>query len=634
MRAIGLLAVMVALAAPTPAAAETFNVTGSQDVTGTCEGSSCPSIRAALATAQGTEGADTILVPAGNYQLTQGSLTVDTPVTIRGAGARSTTIIGDPQLLERVFDVGAGVSATFTRLTMSSGTAGSHNNFFGGNLRNNAGTVLLDHVRVTDGSAASGGGVSNVAGAMTIQHSLIDGNRALTGGGDSGGIQNFGSETTPGVLTVRDSTVAFNTANLVGGIFSWGNPGNVTTLERVTVAHNTGGFRGIGGIAPGSEGEAFHVRASIIAHNTVSGEDWNCGNPAPISDGGNVVSNDDCGFAAAGDVQNADPLLSAETVDAGGETDVFTIDALSPARDRAGGCLGADQRDLPRPQGGACDAGAYEVDQAPDTSLTVTPGLAGSAPTFAFASPEPGSRFECRLDGPGGGGTFAPCTSPTTYPGLPPGGYTFFVRAIDGGGAADPTPASSGFVVSLVQQSPPEPELRKTVVVEEASGTVRVRLKGSNKFVALDEVQDIPLGSTIDTLKGRVTLTAAADKQGNTATADFYDGVFKVGQTKGAKPFTVLTLTEKLSCSKRGQASTAAKRKTKRRLWGNGTGRFRTDGSYSSATVRGTIWLTQDHCDRTATKVTRGSVTVRDFVKKKTIVVRKGDQYVARSKKK
>ena len=34
----------------------------------------------------------------------------------------------------------------------------------------------------------------------------------------------------------------------------------------------------------------------------------------------------------------------------------------------------------------------------------------------------------------------------------------------------------------------------------------------------------------VDTLKGRVTLVAAGGQQ-----ADFYDGIFKIGQGKGAK---------------------------------------------------------------------------------------------------
>ena len=44
------------------------------------------------------------------------------------------------------------------------------------------------------------------------------------------------------------------------------------------------------------------------------------------------------------------------------------------------------------------------------------------------------------------------------------------------------------------------------------------------------------------------------------------------------------------------------------KLWGNGKGKFRTSGKYSSATVRGTIWLVEDRCEGTLTKVTRGTV--------------------------
>jgi ferric-dicitrate binding protein FerR (iron transport regulator) len=80
------------------------------------------------------------------------------------------------------------------------------------------------------------------------------------------------------------------------------------------------------------------------------------------------------------------------------------------------------------------------------------------------------------------------------------------------------------------------------------------------------------------------------------------------------------------------KATIAAKRKKKRRLWGDGSGRFRTEGEYSSATVRGTKWLVEDRCKTTLTRVTKGSVTVRDFVKKKTVVVRKGKRYIARAK--
>ena len=52
-----------------------------------------------------------------------------------------------------------------------------------------------------------------------------------------------------------------------------------------------------------------------------------------------------------------------------------------------------DQRGVPRPQGALCDAGAYELDPPPETSVE------GGGPPFAFSASDPGSTFECSLDG-------------------------------------------------------------------------------------------------------------------------------------------------------------------------------------------------------------------------------------------
>ena len=75
----------------------------------------------------------------------------------------------------------------------------------------------------------------------------------------------------------------------------------------------------------------------------------------------------------------------------------------------------------------------------------------------------------------------------------------------------------------------------------------------------------------------------------------------------------------------------AAKKKT-RKLWGEGKGNFRTDGKFSSATVRGTRWLVTDRCDGTLTRVTEGSVTRARLQKRKNVIVRAGKQYLARAK--
>jgi hypothetical protein len=97
---------------------------------------------------------------------------------------------------------------------------------------------------------------------------------------------------------------------------------------------------------------------------------------------------------------------------------------------------------------------------------------------------------------------------------------------------------------------------------------------------------------------------------------------------------TTLTLRVALDCKKvrRGKASAAAKKPKSRKLWGDGKGKFRTKGSYSAATVRGTKWLVQDTCTSTTTRVTQGVVSVEDFVTHKKKTVRKGKRYIARKK--
>ena len=48
---------------------------------------------------------------------------------------------------------------------------------------------------------------------------------------------------------------------------------------------------------------------------------------------------------------------------------------------------------------------------------------------------------------------------------------------------------------------------------------MRIKLRGRKRFVRLTEGQQVPVGTIVDTLKGRVTLVAANDRQGGTATA-------------------------------------------------------------------------------------------------------------------
>jgi hypothetical protein len=173
----------------------------------------------------------------------------------------------------------------------------------------------------------------------------------------------------------------------------------------------------------------------------------------------------------------------------------------------------------------------------------------------------------------------------------------------------------------------PEPVAGRSVNATPVSGTVRIKERGSNRYVTLQAGDQIPVGSSVDTREGRVTLETAGGGK-----ADFFDGLFRIGQGRGARPLTTLTLTERIDCRRRATASQKRKPR-KRKLWGSGTGRFRTTGNYSAATVRGTRWLVTDRCTSTTTKVTQGSVTVRDLVKRRNVVVRSGRSYIARARR-
>jgi hypothetical protein len=165
----------------------------------------------------------------------------------------------------------------------------------------------------------------------------------------------------------------------------------------------------------------------------------------------------------------------------------------------------------------------------------------------------------------------------------------------------------------------------RSVVAEVAKGTVRIRRRGSNRFVTLDGSAGIPVGSTVDARDGEVFLTAIPRAGAAPERAKFWDGIFRISQARG---ITTLTLTEQLApCSKRARAAQKRKPKT-RRLWGDGKGKFRTKGRYSAATVRGTKWLVTDGCRFTRTRVTRGAVNVTDG--RKRVIVRKGRSYTAR----
>jgi hypothetical protein len=282
----------------------------------------------------------------------------------------------------------------------------------------------------------------------------------------------------------------------------------------------------------------------------------------------------------------------------------------------------------------------------PETTITAGPSgmIQDRTPTFSFRSSEAGSAFRCSVDRVAVGA----CSSPFTTAALEAGPHRFEVAAVDTAGNVDPTPANRDVRVAAKLADLPAPALATStnvaplaglVLVAVPAGPARAAQKGL-KFVPLQEARQIPVGSFLDTRSGTVRLSVARDARGRTQSGDFRAGVFQVLQSRrrSAKGLTELRLkgSSFRRCERRAGRSEARlaqlSRRTIRRLRSHARGRFRTRARSSAATVRGTSWDTLDRCDGTLTRVRRGRVAVRDFRRRRTILVRAGRSYLARAR--
>ncbi len=401
-----------------------------------------------------------------------------------------------------------------------------------------------------------------------------------------------------GSLSLIDSTVVDNEARQGGGIANLGT----LTVVRSTITGN----RAFTSTDASEGGGIYSANATTVRNSTISGNSASSGE-STSSEGGGVLVNDGSFTAHSTTIaRNVAPVGSA----------IYSNTPLAPIVTLSHTIIESDGTLFSCIGGATFQSSNTIVNHSSCGGPAVDPQLAeladngGPTDTQAIASTSPAANAgtTCDPTDQRGVARVGPCdigayeSSATAQPGPGPG----------------PGP----------QPPPdlPDPEAGKNVNVT-PNGTVKIKVPGSNRFVTLTEGRQLPIGTIVDTPKGSVTIEAAGNQF-----AKFYDGIFKIGQGKGAKPLTTLTLVEKLSCPSSGKASAAAKGKKKRRLWGDGKGRFQTKGKHSAATVVGTKWLVEDRCKSTLTKVAKGRVSVRDFVLKKTVIVRAGKTYVARAK--
>ncbi len=123
------------------------------------------------------------------------------------------------------------------------------------------------------------------------------------------------------------------------------------------------------------------------------------------------------------------------------------------------------------------DSQSWTVDTTPpETTITSDPGAVNPSPDvgFAFESNEPGSTYECSLDG----GPWQPCTSPKEYGSLAEGDHNFRVRATDAVGNLDPTPDSHDWAIrpTVLGESSEGPKVvpRSDKPLVKSSGRFRV----------------------------------------------------------------------------------------------------------------------------------------------------------------
>ena len=284
------------------------------------------------------------------------------------------------------------------------------------------------------GAGGSGGGIYNAA-AASITASTLSTNSAGAGGaepngganpptndggrgGDGGGLASASAATT----TMSNDTIAGDAAGDAGngGIgqlsISGGNGGNggngggvagpsasSLVLTNVTISSDRVGS------APGSAGSA-----TVVPNTAVAGQPGVGGGVSGPASLRNSIVALTAGGSCAGAISDlggnvgfpdttcpglhADPKLGG-LLDNGGPTSTEALGNASAALDlvpaTGAGCPAADQRGVARPQGAACDAGAFEVQVAappppgPPPAPPPAPGPPPAPPTLSSLSVRP-----------------------------------------------------------------------------------------------------------------------------------------------------------------------------------------------------------------------------------------------------
>ena len=246
-----------------------------------------------------------------------------------------------------------------------------------------------------------------------------------------------------------------------------------------------------------------------------------------------------------------------------------------------------------------------------------------SGTAFALlAEPAAGYRFLEWALGPCQRSTTPRCAFRLSAPGMSP--VAKFAR----GGTPRPTIGRTAVTRVLggsVSYQPPAPPGSPARSAQADTGEPDVI-----PFLPLDARKPIPVGSTVDATKGALRLTVQTARGGREK-IKLSGGrfVFRQAAKGRQRGRTVL----KLTTAGPNPCAASGARTLLQRLKAAGGGAFVVRTRFSESTSRRATWTTEDRCDATKTKVSKGRVIVRDLAKKHGVTLRPRHSHTVRARK-